>query len=87
MSGFFSKLGKKADELAAAAAEKASELKEAASEKIEEVVKDKTYFFDTNKAKEFDWNYDAFYGTKDEIFEHLKNIGVVYEPPSTEEQE
>jgi hypothetical protein len=75
MSGFFSKLGKKADELAAAAAEKASELKEAASEKIEEVVKDKRYKI----TFECSGNIREFEGTKEELFEQLKQEELLVE--------
>jgi len=51
MAGFFSKLGKKADELAATAAEKASELKDAATEKIQDVIATDKWVYESKDEK------------------------------------
>ena len=73
MAGFFSKLGAKADELASAAAEKATELKEVASEKIDGFTKEPHFILtlDNNDGK------IKIVGTKDEIFNFLKENGFV----------
>jgi hypothetical protein len=75
MAGFFSKLGAKADELASVAAEKASELKEVASEKIDEFTKEPYYILTLdNNGGEI-----KITGTKDEIFNFLKENGFIKE--------